>query len=292
VFPVSTVLGGLFQQPASGQFRGDVHFAYCYGLIDQWLRLNGNSSILTLRTARNLRVRLRQRPRPELLVIPQAKPEFHSACEQAHGSKRRETLKNRWPALFPAASDACARWWRLREWPEPVFWAYSLPSHRGILPKLGFDIESGQSNEFEQQDNMSPRTAPPLPGTGACRVTCANWSPSKRRAQRARRVGAPRGRAAPAAATARDVSLADSRCVSENLNLQACVVAGVRRLFGHADRDRRSDDGRDPRGEDLRRRARRLEPHLCRGDLDADVHGLDRRPMCACFAFSAARRSC
>ena len=53
---------------------------------------------------------------------------------------------------------------------------------------------------------------------------------------------------------------------------------GVRRLFGQADRDRRSDDGRDPRGGDFRRRARRLEPHLCRGDLDADVAGLDRRP--------------
>src|SRR5271166_4863259 len=43
---------------------------------------------------------------------------------------------------------------------------------------------------------------------------------------------------------------------------------GVRRLFGQADRDRRSDDGRDPRGGDFRRRARRLEPHLRRGDLD------------------------
>ena len=53
---------------------------------------------------------------------------------------------------------------------------------------------------------------------------------------------------------------------------------GVRRLFRQADRDRRSDDGRDPRGGDFRRRARRLEPHLRRGDLDADVAGLDRRP--------------
>ena len=52
---------------------------------------------------------------------------------------------------------------------------------------------------------------------------------------------------------------------------------GLRRLFGQADRDRRSDDGRDPRGGDFRRRARRLKPHLRRGDLDADVAGLDRR---------------
>ena len=52
---------------------------------------------------------------------------------------------------------------------------------------------------------------------------------------------------------------------------------GVRRLFGQTDRDRRSDDGRDPRGGDFRRRARRLEAHLRRSDLDADVARLDRR---------------
>ena len=52
---------------------------------------------------------------------------------------------------------------------------------------------------------------------------------------------------------------------------------GVRRLFGQADRDRRSDDRRNPRGGDFRRRARRLEPHLCRGDVDATAAGLDRR---------------
>ena len=40
----------------------------------------------------------------------------------------------------------------------------------------------------------------------------------------------------------------------------------------------RSDDRRNPRGGDFRRRARRLEPHLCRGDLDATTAGLDRRP--------------
>ena len=62
---------------------------------------------------------------------------------------------------------------------------------------------------------------------------------------------------------------------------------GVRRLFGQADRDRRSDDGRDPRGGDFRRRARRLEPHLRRGDLDADVAGLDRR---ACAHVPLLRR--
>ena len=46
---------------------------------------------------------------------------------------------------------------------------------------------------------------------------------------------------------------------------------GVRGLFRQADRDRRSDDRRDPRSRDFRRRARRLEPHLRRGDLDASL---------------------
>ena len=49
---------------------------------------------------------------------------------------------------------------------------------------------------------------------------------------------------------------------------------------------------RNPRGGDLRRRARRLEPHLCRGDLDADSCRTGPAPMCACSASSAARRSC
>ncbi len=40
--------------------------------------------------------------------------------------------------------------------------------------------------------------------------------------------------------------------------------------------DRRSGHRRDPRGRDLRRRAWRLEPHLCRGELDATAAGLDR----------------
>src|SRR5271169_2950197 len=53
---------------------------------------------------------------------------------------------------------------------------------------------------------------------------------------------------------------------------------GVCRLFGQADRHRRSDDRRNLRGGDFRRRARRLESHLRRGDLDAEVAGLDRRP--------------
>ena len=35
---------------------------------------------------------------------------------------------------------------------------------------------------------------------------------------------------------------------------------------------------RNPRGGDFRRRARRLESHLCRGDVDATIAGLDRRP--------------
>ena len=62
---------------------------------------------------------------------------------------------------------------------------------------------------------------------------------------------------------------------------------GVRGLFGQADRDCRSDDGRNPRSGDIRRRARRLEPHLCRGDLDATVAGLDRR---ACAHVPLLRR--
>src|SRR6202451_2858157 len=53
---------------------------------------------------------------------------------------------------------------------------------------------------------------------------------------------------------------------------------GVCRLFGQADRHRRSDDRRNLRGGDFRWRSRRLESHLRRGDLDAEVAGLDRRP--------------
>jgi hypothetical protein len=52
----------------------------------------------------------------------------------------------------------------------------------------------------------------------------------------------------------------------------------VRRLFGQADWDRRSIDARNPRGEDFCWRARCVEPHLRRGDLDAGVARLDRRP--------------
>ena len=58
-------------------------------------------------------------------------------------------------------------------------------------------------------------------------------------------------------------------------------VAGrqsVRGLLRQARADRRSGYRRGAHGGDLRRRARRLQPHLCRGDLDADVAGLDRRP--------------
>ena len=40
---------------------------------------------------------------------------------------------------------------------------------------------------------------------------------------------------------------------------------------------RRPRDRRGARGRDLRRRARRLEPHLRRGDLDPDLARLDRR---------------
>lgn len=41
---------------------------------------------------------------------------------------------------------------------------------------------------------------------------------------------------------------------------------------------RRSEDRRDPRGGDLCRRSRRLELHVCGGDLDPGAAGLDRRP--------------
>ena len=53
---------------------------------------------------------------------------------------------------------------------------------------------------------------------------------------------------------------------------------GVRRLLRQEDRHRRSRHRRRARGGDLRRRAGRLELHLCRGDLDPDAAGLDRRP--------------
>ena len=51
---------------------------------------------------------------------------------------------------------------------------------------------------------------------------------------------------------------------------------GLRRLLRQEDRHRRSAHRRDPRGGDLRRRARRLELHLRRGDLDPVAAGLDR----------------
>ena len=51
--------------------------------------------------------------------------------------------------------------------------------------------------------------------------------------------------------------------------------------------DRRSAHRRGARGRDLRRRARRLELHLRRGDLDPDAAGLDRR---ACAHVPLLRR--
>ena len=67
---------------------------------------------------------------------------------------------------------------------------------------------------------------------------------------------------------------------------------GVRGLLGQADRDCRSDDRRNPRSGDIRRRARRFEPHLCRGDLDATVAGLDRRACAHVPLLRRRRRSC
>ena len=52
---------------------------------------------------------------------------------------------------------------------------------------------------------------------------------------------------------------------------------GVRRLLGQEGAHRRPRDRGGARGRDLRRRARRLQPHLRRGDLDPDLARLDRR---------------
>ena len=51
---------------------------------------------------------------------------------------------------------------------------------------------------------------------------------------------------------------------------------GVRRLLRQTGADHRSADGRGADGGDLRGRARRLQPDLCRGDLVADAARLDR----------------
>ena len=53
---------------------------------------------------------------------------------------------------------------------------------------------------------------------------------------------------------------------------------GVRRLLGQEAADRRSDDGRGHRGRALRRGARRVEPHVRRGDVHAARPRLDREP--------------
>ena len=50
----------------------------------------------------------------------------------------------------------------------------------------------------------------------------------------------------------------------------------VRRLLGQEGADRRPRHRRGARGRDLRRRARRLEPHLRRGDLEPGAARLDR----------------
>jgi len=52
---------------------------------------------------------------------------------------------------------------------------------------------------------------------------------------------------------------------------------GLRRLLGQEGADRRPCHRGGARGRDLRRRARRLEPYLRRGDLDPDLARLDRR---------------
>ena len=67
---------------------------------------------------------------------------------------------------------------------------------------------------------------------------------------------------------------------------------GVCRLFGQADRDRRSLHRRNPRGGDFRRRARRLEPHLRGGDLDADSCRIGPARTCGCSGSLAACRNC
>ncbi len=54
--------------------------------------------------------------------------------------------------------------------------------------------------------------------------------------------------------------------------------AAVRRLCRPDGRTDRRHDRRDAAGAGLRRRARRLQLHLCRGELDPDAAGLDRRP--------------
>ena len=69
------------------------------------------------------------------------------------------------------------------------------------------------------------------------------------------------------------------RRLSPTMRQTACGRGqSVRRLLRQAGPDRRSAHRRGAHGRDLRRRARRFEPHLCRGDVDADLAGLDRRP--------------
>ena len=70
---------------------------------------------------------------------------------------------------------------------------------------------------------------------------------------------------------------------------------GVRRLFGQADRHRRSGHGRNPRGGDFCRRARRFEPHpraVTRGRPGHRPCRTGPAPTCACCASSAAHQSC
>ena len=62
--------------------------------------------------------------------------------------------------------------------------------------------------------------------------------------------------------------------------MRQTYVAGeqaVRRLGWRHGADHRSDDGRGARGAPLRRRARRVELHLCRGDAGRDAARLDWR---------------
>ena len=66
--------------------------------------------------------------------------------------------------------------------------------------------------------------------------------------------------------------------------------ADVRRLRRHHARGDRPRDRRGPRGAALRRRARRLELHLRRGDLDAGALRLDRRALPGAVLFRRRAR--
>ena len=66
--------------------------------------------------------------------------------------------------------------------------------------------------------------------------------------------------------------------VADDASTRRGRAEGFRGLLRQARGDRRSAHRRSAHGGDLRRRARRLQPDLRRGELDADVAGLDRGP--------------